>query len=247
MPPRTKSSSSSSSSSYAATISGGQFAQLRVVLRAGQVVTCDGGALAHMREGVDRGKIGAKGGVSSFLGRIFADQSPLTVSYTGLSEKDYPDKQARTVVFAPSMPGEIMEFKLAKGEKMAVTRGGYLASSPNVIVTGKFNWRGIFASEGAVLPTVQSRDGEGVVWLWAYGSIERHDLKQGQSLLVDNGLFFACTAGTRFEIAKLGKNWTSTVLGGEGIGMRFKGPGTVYTQSHNFNDLVDKILALSGK
>ena len=35
----------------------------------------------------------------------------------------------------------------------------------------------------------------------------------------------------------------SSLLGGEGLGMRFDGPATVYTQSHNLNDLAAMIAA----
>jgi uncharacterized protein (AIM24 family) len=67
-------------------------------------------------------------------------------------------------------------------------------------------------------------------------------------LLVDNGLFLACVrpagnSGKLYSIVKLGKTLISSLLGGEGLGMKFQGPATVYTQSHNLNDLAGMIAA----
>ena len=44
-----------------------------------------------------------------------------------------------------------------------------------------------------------------------------------------------------YTLEFLGKGLISTVLGGEGVGMAFEGPCTVYTQSHNINDLLTTV------
>jgi uncharacterized protein (AIM24 family) len=236
-------------SNYQSSITGNSFAQLSVTLRQGQMVIGDGGSLAYVREGVKLGKLSANSGVKGAVGRLLAGQALLFNKYEGLSETMH-DAAARTITFASSLPGEIIEISLSPGEEYTISRGGYLASSPNVKVTGTLNLRGILEigqEEGFILPKIKcdsNSDGKGTLWIAGYGSIRRHDLTSGQKLLVDNGLFFACNASTQYELTKLGKSWTSTILGGEGIGMKFVGPCTVYTQSHNLNDLAAKIESL---
>ena len=45
----------------------------------------------------------------------------------------------------------------------------------------------------------------------------------------------------KYELERLGKSLWSSLAGGEGIGMKFTGPGVVYTQSKNFNDFIVQI------
>lgn len=231
---------------YNSKITGGAFSQLAITLKEGQKVIGDGGAMASMREGVELGKLSANNGALGALGRFLAGEALLFNKYTGGPEATN-DNDARTITFAPPVPGEIVEIRLEPGEEYSLSRGGFLASSPNVKVTGKLNLRGIVEigqEEGFILPRVRcDKDsvGPGYLWVASYGSVIKHQLKTGQKIIVDNGLFLAASSKTTYELAKTGKSWTSTILGGEGIAMKFRGPCVVYTQSHNFNDLVAEI------
>ena len=233
---------------YRATVRGAPaFATLEVVLDAGQEICSNAGTLAYMREGVERGKLQASG-ARSFIGRFLGGQSPFLVKYKGL-----PGKGDRLVAFTAPLPGDMLRLDLKKGARVVVSRESYVAGSPSVKVTGKLNWRGFLElgqGEGGVLPElICEGDGGGVAWLGAYGAFQKHDLAAGQSLLVDNGLFLACmrasgqqAVGTEmYEIVKLGKTFVSSLFGGEGLGMKFTGPATVYTQSHNLNELTARI------
>ena len=44
-----------------------------------------------------------------------------------------------------------------------------------------------------------------------------------------------------YIIESFGKDLTSTFLGGEVFGMKFKGPGTIYIQSKNFNNFKNMV------
>jgi len=64
--------------------------------------------------------------------------------------------------------------------------------------------------------------------------IERHDIPEGQTLIVSKGLFFAAQENVSFEVGLIGQECCGLLnLGctGGGIVYRFKGPGTIYTQS----------------
>jgi uncharacterized protein (AIM24 family) len=152
------------------------------------------------------------------------------------------------VCFASCFPGDAMYLPMDKDETWMLSRGAYLASSTNVKVSGKLNWRGLVRvgqDEGLVLPTVKCADGPGGLFVAAYGGFRAHVLAAGETLLVDNGMFLMCRKRSDgqpdYKLVKLGASFVSSFLGGEGIGMQFEGPGTVYTQSRNFNDFVAQI------
>jgi uncharacterized protein (TIGR00266 family) len=236
---------------YAVEITGRPaFSQICVTLRPGQSILANAGALAYMREGVLRGELSV-GGVGAAFGRALGGQSFFRMRYTGApaaadgSGSGDPD---RRVTLAPAVPGDVLQLQLLPGQELLVSRESYIAGSPSIKVTGKLNWRGAFVvgqEEGLVLPRlVADEKAGGTVFLAAYGGFTRHDLGEGQTLLVDNGLFLASAALPNqepYELVKLGRTLVSAVLGGEGLGMLFRGPATLFTQSHNLNDLVGYI------
>lgn len=219
------------------------FAELDLMLKPGQKVYTDGGSLSYMREGVERGKL-KFGGLGSIFGRTLGGQSVLQVSYTGL-----PTGVPRLTLASP-YPGDILHLRMQPGTRTIISRGSFVAGSPNVQVNGRLNWRGAFMvgqEEGLVLPELQCAgdEGEGSAWLGAYGGFMRHVLEPGQIMLVDNGLFLACArpdaSKAPYKVVRLGSSLTSSFFGGEGLGMEFSGPCILYTQSHNFNDLVFRV------
>lgn len=158
---------------YIYSITGGAFSQLSVTLREGQKVMTDGGSLAFIREGVEKGSMSANSGAAGAVGRWLAGESLIFGKYVGKSEVEYND-DARTVTFAASIPGEINTLTLSPGEEFVTSRGAFLASSPNIKVTGKLNWRGIFEigqEEGFILPRIKcdpNSQYDATVWLSGY-------------------------------------------------------------------------------
>lgn len=217
------------------------FAEVVVTLQPRQQVQADGGALQWMRGGVTRGELKVEG-VASAFGRLFGGESVFMNVYEGIESEV---AEQRKVCFASPFPGDILSVKLKPGQAIKVSRGAYIASTADVRVSGALNWRGILPfgqEEGLVLPTLQaSENADGMVFIGAFGSHQRHDLKEGDELLIDNGLFLACPENVDYKIVQLGRSLLSSFLGGEGLGMQFMGPCTVYTQSRNFNDFVAQI------
>jgi len=221
-------------------------------LKSGQSIVSNGGCMNYMREGVDRGKLSnsAGGGIFSGFGRMFSGQSLYLVKYTGLNTPN------RFVAFSSAIPKSILHLVIQPGQELQINRGSFIASSPNVDISGKLNWRGIFEfgqEEGLVLPKLTSKGNrEGHVWLGMFGHYQKHALSKGQSLLVDNGLFLASIASENkdepvYTIEDLGKGFVSTVVGGEGLGMHFEGPRVVYTQSHHFVNFGREISSVISK
>ena len=193
--------------------------------------------MASMREGVRRGRL-KLGGWDQAFGRLFSGENFIFNKFSGTA-----DAGDTSIRFAPHMHGDIIAFPMQPGQEAIVARGSYVASSPNVRVSGKMNWKGFIpfgSEEGFVLPHLKcsETEGEGIAWLGTYGYFHKHELKEGENLTVDNGLFLACTrhhkeVGELYELVQMGETLVSSLFGAEGLGMKFSGPCTLYTQSHN--------------
>lgn len=200
-------------------------------------IIADNTALLYMKGGITHGEISigtanestAKK-VFGFLGRALAGETVLLQEYKGQG----------VVALGNSIPGDIMMITIDPGQEYFLSRGAFIACTKNVRISGALNFIGIIGfgqEEGMVLPSATVTDNSrGYLWVGSYGTFEKHDIPAGQSMLINNGLFLAATK--KYDaLAKLGKSIISSLFG-EGLGMQFNGPCTVYTQSKNMNQLV---------
>lgn len=86
---------------------------------------------------------------------------------------------------------------------------------------------------------VMATEGEGRVAVSGFGSVRRIDIADSQKLIVDNGHLLAWEKSLDYELSintsrsgLLGKLVSSQTTG-EGIVLKFKGPGAVYVCSRN--------------
>lgn len=204
-----------------------------------QTVMTEPGALCYVRGPMRRGEVQLEGGIMAGLGRKLAGQTFFANQYA-LREGAAPGTKGK-VVLGASYPGGVLRMDIKPGEEYIASRGSLLAWTSGVQVRMRVKLSGLVpwgTDEGFVLPKVSLKQGvaQGTVWLASYGSLEVHDLAQGEELLVDNGLMLAMPASAPFERVKLGRGWASTILGGEGLGMRFVGPMRICTQSKRIED-----------
>jgi len=161
------------------------FSTVEFDLKPGQVIVSNGGNMNYMREGIDKGDLSdsGDGGFWSGVGRMFSGQIAFLVKYTGLHSPN------RLITFSSSLPGNIMHMKIKPGQELVLNRGSFIACSPNVKISGKLNWRGFLGvgqQEGVVLPRLTCiGEREGRVWIGAFGHFKKHELKSGQTILVD--------------------------------------------------------------
>jgi uncharacterized protein (TIGR00266 family) len=201
-------------------------ANVDIFLKSGQSIVADKHAMVYMDGDMQlKTEMGA---LKKALGRMFSGETAFLSYYSGTN----PNK-AQCITLGVPVPGDVMYIPLAAGEKWKLSRGSFLAGTNTVTVSGKLNLKGavgVGQQEGMVLSLVTAEKGAGGVWVAAYGHIERHDLKEGESLLVDNENFLACPSNVDYNIAGVG-GVKSMVFGGEGLAMKFQGPCTLYTQS----------------
>ena len=89
---------------------------------------------------------------------------------------------------------------------------------------------GIFSREGFF---VLNMTGRGTVFLRSYGTIHAINLEPGEEVVVDNGHLVAWADYMNYKIEKASNGWISSVMSGECLVCRFRGPGVVLIQTRN--------------
>lgn len=210
---------------------------LEIRLKKGQSVVADGGVMVHMDGGLAvETRMSSKGsdkGFFSSLGsavrRSVAGESFFMNYYTGTG-----DVGTQHITFGVPLPGDFVMIELAPNDGWKMSKGAFIVGSDNLHVGGKLNLKGILPvgqDEGIVLTYAISKEAPGAVWIAAYGNIQKHLLKAGDKLVVNNEHFLACKADVEYKLVRVGKNMKSLFFSGEGFAMQFTGPCELYTQS----------------
>ena len=73
-----------------------------------------------------------------------------------------------------------------------------------------------------------------MVWIAAYGGFTKIELKEGEEKNIDNGYFLESDSSIDYKVTSSGSLKT-TILGGEGLLMKYKGPAKFYIKSRNLD------------
>ena len=194
-------------------------------LRRGEAIKAESDAMIAMDATIDvEGKM--EGGVLGGLVRkVFTGESFFL-------QRLVASRGDGRVLFGHPLPGGIMDIELDGTYGMIVQKGGFLASTEGVQVDSKVQglMQGFFSQEGFVLLKLT---GQGLAFLSSYGVIHAINLEQGQEIVVDNGHLVAWPDYMNYKIEKASNGWISSVMSGECLVCRFRGPGPVLIQTRN--------------
>ncbi|MEB3221270.1 MAG: TIGR00266 family protein [Candidatus Sericytochromatia bacterium] len=212
-----------------------------VHLERGEEIRCESGAMVSMSSDLvleakmnggseNKGLLGSAfgalkrkvlGGESFFVTTVRADQAP------------------GEVTLAPSTPGDIVAMPL-DGRALLVQAGSYLASAMTVEVDTKIDLGGgiknLVGGESLFFLKVSGR---GPVFLTSFGAIHEKKLQPGERYTVDSGHLVAYEEGMAMDVGMASeqggflKRGLNSVTTGEGLVMKFTGPGTVWLQTRN--------------
>jgi len=202
------------------------YAYGRIAVGPGREVKVEAGAMASMTGDVQI-ETKATGGLMGGLKRSVLGGESFFVN-------TFRSQEGGHVAVAAKLPGDLRLLPL-EGRTWFVQSGSWIASDPEVDVDTK--WGGaktFFGGEGLFLLKCS---GQGDVLVSSYGAITTVDLPAGQSYVIDTGHVVAFPEGMEYGVEKAG-SWKSTILGAEGLVVRFQGPGTVWLQTRSPQDLV---------
>jgi uncharacterized protein (TIGR00266 family) len=207
------------------------YAYGRIALTPGGEVKVEAGAMASMTGDVQI-ETKATGGLLGGLKRSVLGGESFFIN-------TFRSDGGGHVAVAAKLPGDLRLLPLSSGTWF-VQSGSWIASDPSVEVDTK--WGGaktFFGGEGLFLLKCS---GQGDVLVSSYGAILAYEIPAGQSYIVDTGHVVAFPEGIQYGVEKAG-SWKSTILGAEGLVVRFQGPGTVWLQTRSAQDLVGWLTA----
>ncbi len=140
--------------------------------------------------------------------------------------------------FVSAPLGDIASLEVASNKGYIIQSSAYIASTENVKLDTEWQGftKGLFGQNLFMLKTL----GEGNVFINTFGAIDKHELKVGEKLIVDNFHLAAMSDTCTYKVRMFG-GLKSTVLGGEGLVTEINGPGDVYIQTKNVSEFVNWI------
>jgi uncharacterized protein (TIGR00266 family) len=200
-------------------------AAARIRLDGGESITAEGGAMIAMSGEVaietTTHQKGGGGGLLKAAKRLFGGESFFLNHFTA-------GAAGGEVWLAQTLPGDMMKVAL-EGQTLIVQAGSFVACSAGI--TTDVGWQGfknLLSGESLFWLRI---NGTGRVVLSSYGAI--YAVPVNGEYIVDTGHIVAFDETLNFTLTKAGKNWISSMLGGEGLVCKFHGQGIVWCQSHN--------------
>ena len=146
------------------------------------------------------------------------------------------EKGSGKVGFVPAPVGDIRPFEVKAGKGIILQKSAYVASTKDVHLDTEWQGfkKGLFGQSLFMLKI----SGEGQMFVNAFGAMDHHSLKAGESLVVDNYHLVAFDDTCIYDVKKFG-GLKSTILGGEGLVTEVYGPGEVWIQTKNLREFTD--------
>ena len=210
---------------------------LVVNLEQGEKITAESGAMTYMDPDIE---VHTRKREKSLLGSIglaiFGRQSFWVNDYTA---SNGPGE----VAFVSAPVGDIETLEVKPNQGYVIQKSAYIASTENINLNVKWEGftKGLFG-QGLFMIKVT---GDGSLFINTFGAIDKHTLKPGQTLIVDNFHLVAFSDTCNYKVTKFG-GLKETLLGGEGLVTRITGPGDIYIQTKNLREFVEWLWTLIG-
>ncbi len=148
-----------------------------------------------------------------------------------------------TVLLGHPLPGGIIDVELDGTYNLRVQKDGFLAGTEGIQVDTVMQnlVQGLFSREGFFVVNVHGR---GTVFLSSYGAIHAINLGPGEEVIIDNGHLVAWPDYMNYRIEKASNGWISSIMSGECLVCRFRGPGVVLIQTRNPDSFKDWIRSM---
>ena len=214
---------------------------LCVSLEKGEKVLAESNAMVAM-DGDLSLKGRSRGGIMKSLARKFLNDETFFQQYVEA------EKGAGDVLLAPNIPGDIRILDVGQRQYM-ISDGSFLAATEGVELEVKSQGlgRALLGDSGGFF--VMATDGSGQVAVSGFGSVRELEVKDGKTLVVDNGHLVAWDSDLDYELSLntahsglFGKLVNSQITG-EGIVLKFRGRGKVIVCSRNKGGFLDWVFA----
>lgn len=201
------------------------FPVVKCELQRGESLKAESDAMVAMSAELDvNGSMGGNvlGGIAR---RLLAGESFFFQTVTASRGSGY-------VLLGHPAPGGIIDVELDGSYNLRVQKEGFLAATEGIQVdTAMQNLtQGLFSREGFFVVNIHGR---GTAFLSSYGAIHAINLNPSEEMIIDNGHLVAWPDYMNYKIEKASNGWISSMMSGECLVCRFRGPGTVLIQTRN--------------
>jgi uncharacterized protein (TIGR00266 family) len=208
-------------------------AMLEIQLNKEEEVTGEAGAMVYIKGNIEVKTTTRSGG------GFFKKFKVATLGRQSFFVNNYVAHEDNCFIGLTGPPiGDIMRMSINTDNAggLIVQSGAYIASSPGVMLDTEWQGfkKGIFGSGLFMLKA----NGEGDLFVNAYGGIIQKNLKDNEKMILDNHHLVALSENSNYRVIKFG-GLKTTILGGEGLVTEITGPGSVYFQTKNIPEFVD--------
>ncbi|MDH7509256.1 MAG: TIGR00266 family protein [Methanomassiliicoccales archaeon] len=210
------------------------YSMVLIKLQDGETVVGESGAMTYMSSNIEVHTRARSGVFGSLALKVLGGQSFWVTDFTA---RGGPGE----VAFVSAPIGDIEHLKLSGMNGWIIRKESYVASSPTVDLDVKWEGftKGLF---GQGLFMIRAT-GMGDLFINTFGAIDRHVLKSEEELIVDNFHLVAFSDSCSYKVEKFG-GIKETVLSGEGLVTRIRGPGEVLIQTKNPREFADWLWTL---
>jgi uncharacterized protein (TIGR00266 family) len=213
------------------------YSMLVARLGKGESIRAEAGAMTYMTPSIEVETMKREKGFFETLGlAIFGGQSFFVNNYTSKAE-------GGEIGLVSAPVGDITSMEVRPGKGYIIQKSAFIASIGDVDLDVKWEGftKGLFGQGLFMVKT----SGNGQLFINTFGAIDKHVLKAGQQLTVDNFHLVGFSDTCDYEVRKFG-GLKETILGGEGLVTNITGPGDVYIQTKNVNEFVDWLWTIIG-
>jgi uncharacterized protein (TIGR00266 family) len=213
------------------------YSMLVVKLDPNESVTAEAGAMTYMEPNIEVNTRKREKSLLGTLGLALLGRQSFFVN-------DYLAKNSPgEVAFVSAPVGDIETLEVKPNQGYIIQSSSYIASTQTVDLDMKWQGfsKGLFG-QGLFMIKVS---GEGKLFINTFGAIDKHTLKAGKTLIVDNFHLVAFSDSCDYKVRKFG-GLKSTILGGEGLVTEISGPGDIYIQTKNLREFVEWLWTLLG-
>ncbi len=211
------------------------YSLLKVQLTAGEALTAEAGAMVAMQPGIEVKTRKREKGILGSIGlALIGGQSFFVNDFTATTGSPW-------ATFSAAPLGDIEVLKVEPGKGYIIQKSAYIASHQGVELDVQWQGftKGLFG-QGLFMIKV---GGSGLLFINTFGAIDHHTLAPGEQLIVDNFHLVAFSDACQYRVTKFG-GIKETLLGGEGFVTEITGPGEVYVQTKNIQELADWLWTL---
>jgi uncharacterized protein (TIGR00266 family) len=213
------------------------YSMLIVKLDPNETITAESGAMTYMDPNID---VHTRKREKSLLGSIGLK----LLGRQSFWVNDYKAEQKTgEVAFGSAPVGDIETLEVKPNRGYIIQKAAYIASTENVDLDVKWEGfsKGLFG-QGLFMLKVT---GDGTLFINTFGAIDKHTLKPGQTMVVDNFHLVAFSDTCNYKVTKFG-GLKETLVGGEGLVTRITGPGDIFIQTKNLREFVEWLWTLIG-